>query len=129
MRYKLSQLAFKWRRHWPLLIVQEIDWIRDSAQHSAPSFIQWFLGEHFHVDAEAREDEGMMTKRGTRIQNELKLLTTFYAPFGSRMCAQQWTWGSPRKNQTMLGPSICQTSQMPSLPTSWFLKKAMCRLS
>ncbi len=35
--------------------------------------------------------------------------------------AQTCTCGSPRKYQTIDGPSICHTSQTPSLPTSWFL--------
>jgi hypothetical protein len=37
------------------------------------------------------------------------------------MLAHTWTCGSPRKYQTIAGPSICQTSHTPSLPTSWFL--------
>ncbi len=40
------------------------------------------------------------------------------ASFGALMCAQQCTWGSPRKYQIMFGPSICQLSHTPSLPTS-----------
>ena len=39
----------------------------------------------------------------------------------ARTLTQTWTWGLPRKYQTMEGPSICQTSQTPSLPISWFL--------
>ena len=40
---------------------------------------------------------------------------------GLRICTQVWTCGSPRKYQTVDGPSICQTSQTPSFPTSMLL--------